>query len=270
MTTYNNISDAEIAIDKPVTSQLLTKMRDNILAMQEQDASNPNTLQLQDYTHLPNYTAGEKIRFMFIVGQNFFNAATSGAHADANIATAIASNIEIKPPTDNQASADHFDGVKIRAKGTYRVRVVMWHKKTSGTNLTTTIKVFKGGAEETISSSAFLANTTNSTSYSVHTAVKDIAFERDDSFKINIARSTDTKMLCYVIFSTAESGSDFAQLKDANSIHSNSDPEHLDSSPILNPEQKPFDDILSGNILMFNQTGTLGNFLYAYSNQGGR
>ena len=41
MTTYNTILDAEIAIDKPLTSTLATKIRDNPLAIQQGDVSAP-------------------------------------------------------------------------------------------------------------------------------------------------------------------------------------------------------------------------------------
>jgi len=41
MTTYVAIADGEIQVDKPVTQILLTKIRDNPLAIQEGDASAP-------------------------------------------------------------------------------------------------------------------------------------------------------------------------------------------------------------------------------------
>lgn len=229
MTNYVNINANEIAVDKPVTNELLSKINNNILALQEQDNSLVGTgvgFKLKDHTHYPDYTAGEKVRIFCAVGLNYYSYNPTWF---------------LEPPVNNPASSDQFDGVKIRANGTFRVRLVMWHKKISGSNLTTTIRFYKSDVagnytEETISGNAFLANTTNSTSYNVTTAVKDIAFVRNEGFKININRSTNTQMLCYVIISTAESGSEFRIMKNANAMHSNSNPEAVASQPFLRPD----------------------------------
>jgi hypothetical protein len=267
MTTFIPINANEVAVDKPVTNELLTKINNNTLALQEQDSSLWGTenypLKLKDHTHYPNYTAGEKIRIFCGVGQNYYSKNSTGVS---------------EPPVDNTAVADYFDGVKIRANGTFRVRLVMWHKKTSGSNLTTTVRFYKsdiGGnyTEETISGNAFLSNTTNSTSFNVTTAVKDIAFVRNEGFKININRSTNTEMVCYVIISTAESGTEFRTMKDANAMHSNNDPNNTASSPFLNPDRKlHYDTPVTNNKQITHPDGASESQGYAIDgqNNGGR
>ena len=41
MTTYNTISNASVAVDAPITTSLMTALRDNPLAIQERDATAP-------------------------------------------------------------------------------------------------------------------------------------------------------------------------------------------------------------------------------------
>ena len=52
MSTFRNINDTEVAVDAPITQQLMQALKDNVLAIQEGDLSAP----LQQY---PTPTAGE-------------------------------------------------------------------------------------------------------------------------------------------------------------------------------------------------------------------
>ena len=54
MTTFRAINDTEIAVDAPLTQQLMQALRDNLLAIQEGDATAPQIA-------VPNATVGNKI-----------------------------------------------------------------------------------------------------------------------------------------------------------------------------------------------------------------
>ncbi len=67
MTTYRAIGDSEVAVDAPITQQLVQALRDNILAVQEGDSTAP-------VVTLPAPTAGNNIVAMDVVNYSYNSA----------------------------------------------------------------------------------------------------------------------------------------------------------------------------------------------------
>ena len=64
MTTFRAIGDSEVAVDAPITQQLVQALRDNILSVQEGDSSAP-------VIALPEATAGNNIVAMDVVNYTY-------------------------------------------------------------------------------------------------------------------------------------------------------------------------------------------------------
>jgi len=105
MTTYNQILDSDIEIGKSATSQLMTKLRDNPIAIAE---GNSSLIKIQEEAiSREGVTAGDNIIFVDR-GQN-------------------------NPYLSNQQSGVIKSSFKIQVAGTYRLEVVLKSNPFSGT-----------------------------------------------------------------------------------------------------------------------------------------
>ena len=60
MTTYRNINDTEVAVDAPLTQQLMQALKDNVLAIQEGDSTAPKLQLVLNESHTAP-TAGDNV-----------------------------------------------------------------------------------------------------------------------------------------------------------------------------------------------------------------
>ncbi len=149
MTTYSAIANSEIAVGAPITNSLMTKVRDNPLAIQENDATAPTvalatnitsqgalaTLNTVSGSEIVDATAGDYLEEYITI---------SGADIDALVGTSYIKVLEMNIVRD----------------GTYRIRSSILGTSTGADNAYST--VYKnGGAVGTEQSSVSTRATRN-------------------------------------------------------------------------------------------------------------
>lgn len=130
MATYTAITDAEIDQDSPITQTLMTKYRDNLIAVFEGDASAPR-----------------------VVAEAF-----SGSVAGSTVLFGL-SGITYPNTSSNEI---FIPEATFKATTSCEIRVSAQYRRTGSNGQTVTMRIYKNG-------SAVLTQSKSSTSYSTHT-----------------------------------------------------------------------------------------------------
>ena len=98
MTTYRAISDTEVAVDAPLTQQLMQALKDNILAIQEGDATASGVrvalAALQSYETTP--TAGDVQIAQFSIGGEHDGGVLDGDDLEVDFVIRVAGDYSLK------------------------------------------------------------------------------------------------------------------------------------------------------------------------------
>lgn len=153
MTTYRNVNDTEVAVDAPITQQLMQALKDNVLAIQEGD-STASTVRINPKALTKTIAAG-----------NFSILRIGGKQ---NTQTEITSTT-IK--------------WKFRIGGTVRIRGTVFYDDT-GANDTATWAMKKTASSD--GSVTDLFGDTDTTTSQTYTYNTDVTFAADDSIHFSV------------------------------------------------------------------------------------
>ena len=173
MTTYRNINDTEVAVDAPLTQQLMQSLKDNVLAIQEGDST--------------AVTAGKTIALAALA-----SFAATPAAGDNVIAMSSGHSTD---------GVDITSGFKIRVAGTYRLRLVGDHRGLLGSSNSATYKIEKstnsGGAYSDL-------QTTTKTSDESFTLTDDEACNAGDFIRFSIPSNTNSEASFFATISVSD------------------------------------------------------------------